>query len=175
MNAPTHEELDANIIRFDEIDERRSHYRPRDMLLPRFERERYSVIGRPGEGSTKGTALGDVKAFSIVYLRCEPGKGLASHAHASAEVFVVMSGQWELDVQGTKTVLNPFDVISVPPDLFHGARNIGAEPGVMMAINEGQTGVPICLDPVILAELAAAGHVVTDPEFPPGVGDTRTR
>jgi quercetin dioxygenase-like cupin family protein len=175
MSAPTSEELEANIIRFQDIGARKSHYRPRDMLLPRFERDRYSVIGRPGEGSTQGKALGDVKAFSIVYLRCEPGKGLASHAHASAEVFVVMSGQWEIDVEGTKTVLDPFDVISVPPDLFHGARNIGTGPAVMMAINEGQTGVPIRLDPAILAELGAAGHVVADPEYPPGVGGAPPR
>jgi quercetin dioxygenase-like cupin family protein len=173
MTQPTSDELEANIIRFDAIGERRSPYRPRDMKLPRFERERYSIIGRPAEGSTKGKALGDVTAFSVVYLRCEPGKGLASHAHASAEVFVVMSGQWELDVEGTRTVLNPFDVISVPPDLFHGARNIGDAPGVMMAINEGQTGVPIRLDPAILAELAAAGHVVSDPEYPPAAAPPR--
>jgi quercetin dioxygenase-like cupin family protein len=168
MTQPTAEELESNIIRFQDISARKSGYRPRDMLLPRFERERYSVIGRPGEGSTKGTALGNVNAFSVVYLRCEPGKGLASHAHASAEVFIVMSGQWELDVEGTKTVLNPFDVISVPPDVFHGARNISAEPALMMAINEGQSGVPIRLNPAILAEIAAAGHVVSDPEYPPG-------
>ena len=167
MTQPTSAELEANIIRFAEIGDRKSHYRPRDMLLPRFERDRFSVIGRPGEGSTKGKALGDVKAFSIVYLRIEPGKGLASHAHASAEVFVVMSGQWEIDVEGTKTILGPMDVISVPPDLFHGARNIGTETAVMMAINEGQTGVPIRLDPAILAELATGGHVVSDPDYPP--------
>ena len=168
MTQPSQAELEANIIRYQDIDARKSGYRPRDMLLERFERERFSVIGRPAEGSTAGTALGSVKAFSCVYLRCEPGKGLASHAHASAEVFIVMSGQWEIDVEGTKTVLNPNDVISVPPDLFHGARNISDQPALMMAINEGQTGTPIRLDPAILAEIAAAGHVVSDPEYPPG-------
>lgn len=168
MTQPTAGDLEANIIRFQDIGARKSGYRPRDMLLPRFERERYAVIGRPAEGTNQGTALGGVKGFSVVYLRCAPGKGLGSHAHASAEVFVVMSGQWELDVEGSKTVLNPFDVISVPPNVFHGARNIGAEPAVMMAINEGQSGTPIRLDPALLAELAAAGHVVADPEYPPG-------
>jgi quercetin dioxygenase-like cupin family protein len=164
----TQDELETSIIRFDGIGARKSSYRPRDMLLPRFERDRYSVIGRPGEGSTKGTALGDVKGFSVVYLRCEPGKGLASHAHQSAEVFIVMSGQWEIDVQGTKTVLNPWDVISVTPDVFHGARNISDQPACIMAINEGHAGVPIRLDPAILAEIGAAGHIVSDPEYPPG-------
>jgi quercetin dioxygenase-like cupin family protein len=168
MAQPTQQELEAGIIRFQDLDSRKSSFRPRDMLLPRFERDRYAVIGRPGEGSTKGTSLGDIDAFSVVYLRCEPGMGLASHAHQSAEVFIVMSGQWEIDVEGTKTVLNPWDVISVTPDVLHGARNISDQPAYIMAINEGRSGVPIRLDPTILAELHAAGHAVSDPEYPPG-------
>jgi quercetin dioxygenase-like cupin family protein len=167
-NTPTAAELESCVIRFRNLEGRKSTFRPRDMLLPRFERDRYSVIGRPGEGSTSGTPLADVKAFSVVYLRCEPGKGLASHAHNSAEIFIVMSGKWELDVQGTKTVLEPWDVVSVTPDVLHGARNISDAPAYIMAINEGQTGAPIRLDPAILAEIRAAGHQVVDPEYPPG-------
>jgi quercetin dioxygenase-like cupin family protein len=165
--TPTKAELESCVIRFRDLDKRKSTFRPRDMLLPRFERTRYSVIGRPGEGSTTGTGLADVKAFSVVYLRCEPGKGLASHAHQSTEVFIIMSGKWELDVQGTKTILEPWDVVSVTPDVLHGARNISDAPAYIMAINEGQTGAPIRLDPEILAEIRAAGHQVADPEYPP--------
>ena len=172
MTQPTQDELESCIIRFADLDKRKSGYRPRDMLLPRFERERFSVIGRPGEGSAAGKSTADVKAFSVVYLRCEPGKGLASHAHASAEVFIVMSGQWEIDVEGTKTLLRPWDVISVTPDVLHGARNIGDQPAYMMAINEGSAGVPIRLDPKILSEIRAAGHNVEDPEYPPGARAT---
>jgi hypothetical protein len=60
MTQPTQDELEANIIRFQDIDARAFHYRPRDMLLSRSERERFPVIGRPGEGSIKGIALGHV-------------------------------------------------------------------------------------------------------------------
>ena len=168
MPAPSQEELESCIIRFDDLDKRKSHFRPRDMLLPRYERDRYSVIGRPAEGSTGGKSTADVKAFSVVYLRCEPGKGIGAHAHASAEVFIVMSGQWEVDVEGTRTVLNPWDVISVTPDIFHSAVNISDKPAYIMAINEGQTGAPIRMDPALLAEIRAAGHQVSDPEYPPG-------
>lgn len=54
------------------------------------------------------------------------------------------------------------------PDVFHGARNISDQPAWIMAINEGHAGVPIRLDPAILAEIGAAGHIVSDPEYPPG-------
>ena len=67
------------------------------MLLECFERERYAVIGRPAEGTTAGTALGAVKAFSVVYLKCEPSKGLGSHAHASAEVIIVIPAARKID------------------------------------------------------------------------------
>ncbi len=165
--APTQAELEASVVRFRDLAKRKSPFRPKDMLLERFDRERYAVIGRPAEGSTTGSSA-EVKAFSVVYLRCEAGKGLAAHAHASSEVFIVMSGRWELDVQGTKTVLEPFDVVSVTPDAMHSARNISNGPAFMMTINEGQRGAPIRFDPAILAELRAAGHQVPDLEYPPG-------
>jgi quercetin dioxygenase-like cupin family protein len=168
MARPTEAQLEANIIRYEGIEDRTSPFRPRDMLLPRYERERYAVIGRFAEEPTTGTSLGGATAYSMVYPRREPGEGIGSHAHASTEVFVAMAGRWEIDVEGAKTVPNPFDVVSVPPDLFHAARDVGVQPAVPMALSEGQTGVPIRLDPAPLSEIRAAGHVVSDPEYPPG-------
>ena len=71
-----------------------------------------------------------------------------------------------------RTRLEPLDVISVPPGNMHGLVNVGSEPGVAMAINEGKTGVAITLAPQILAELRANGHDVADIEYPPGTAPT---
>lgn len=159
--------LEDLIIRFSDLESRRSAFRPRDMLLPRFERERFSVVGRPGEGTSAGKSTGDVSAFSIVYVRCEPGKGIAPHAHDSSEVFIILSGTWDVSCGEQQARLQPFDVISVPPGAMHGLVNVGSEPGVAMAINEGKTGVAIRLAPEILAELRANGHALPDVEQPP--------
>jgi len=59
-------------------------------------------------------------------------------------------------------------VISVTPDILHSARNISDQTAYIMAINEGQSGAPIRLDPALLSEIRAAGHQVSDPEYPPG-------
>lgn len=155
------------IIRYKDLDTRQSSFRPRDMLIPRFDRERFSVIGRPGEGTASDKAAGAVSAFSVVYVRCGPGKGIARHAHDSSEVFIILSGSWELSCGEMTTRIEPFDVVSVPPQAMHGLVNVSNETGVAMAINEGKTGVPIQLAPEVLAELRSMGHVLSDVEHPP--------
>lgn len=167
-SAVSTDALEELIIRFKDLDSRKSVFRPRDMLLERFERERFSVVGRPGEGTSAGKNTGDVSAFSVVYVRCEPGKGLAPHAHDSSEVFIILSGVWEVSCGEMRARLEPFDVMSVPPEAMHGLVNVSSETGVAMAINEGKTGVPIHFAPEILAELRAIGHAVPDVEYPPG-------
>ena len=161
-------ELEKLIIRFKDLESRKSAFRPRDMLLKRFERDRFSVVGRPGEGSSIDKSSGAVDAFSVVYARCEPGKGIAPHAHDSSEVFIILSGTWEVSSGEARTRLQPFDVISVPPGAMHGLINVGTQTGLAMAINEGKAGVAIRLAPEILAELRANGHDVADVEYPPG-------
>jgi mannose-6-phosphate isomerase-like protein (cupin superfamily) len=166
------EELEHLVIRFKDLESRKSAFRPRDMLLERFERDRFSVVGRPGEGSSSDKASGAIDAFSVVYARCEPGKGIAAHAHDSSEVFIILSSSWEVSCGDSRTQIEPFDVISVPPGAMHGLVNIGTETGLVMAINEGKAGVAIQLDPAILAELRTNGHEVADPEYPPGSSPT---
>jgi hypothetical protein len=38
----------------------------------------------------------------------------------------------------------------------------------VMPFTRDHAGVPIRLAPAILAEIAAAGHTLSDPEYPPG-------
>jgi mannose-6-phosphate isomerase-like protein (cupin superfamily) len=146
------------VVRFGDLARRRSPYRPPDMALPRYERERYAVVGRPAEGSDAAPPVGADAGFSVVYLKCEPGTGVAMHAHASSEVFIAMSGRWAATLEGGERVeLEAWDLISVPPDTMHGLENIGTEPAYVMAINSGSAGAPIRLPPELLREIAAAG------------------
>jgi len=155
------------VIRFGELDGRRSTYRPADMQLSRYERERYSVVGRPAEGTVAGKRLGEATGFSVVYLKCEPGKGVGLHAHATPEVFIPMSGRWAVTLEGGERLeLGPWDVISVPPDLMHGLVNLADEPAFVMAINPGHGGAPIRFAPALLAELREHGAVAAAEEVP---------
>ncbi len=45
----TSPDIEAHVLRFVDLPGRDSPYRPMDMLLERFERKRYAVVGRPAE------------------------------------------------------------------------------------------------------------------------------
>jgi mannose-6-phosphate isomerase-like protein (cupin superfamily) len=160
--------LEDYIIRFSEIEERRSDFRPRDMALERFERERYSIVGRPEEGSTKGKRTSEDVPFSVVMLKIEPGKGFASHAHDTPEVFIFMSGKWELTVADQTSEVGDWDVALVPPGVWHSIKNLGTMPGWVLGINSGQAGAPTRLAPAVMEELRKLGASLTDVEYPPG-------
>ncbi len=78
-------DMEAHVLRFRDLAGRESSYRPIDMLLSRFERDRYSVIGRPVEQNGPRTPLHEVDAFNVTYLKCAPGKGIGTHAHAKSQ------------------------------------------------------------------------------------------
>lgn len=138
--------IERHLLRFDELDGHESPWQPIDTMIPRFERKRYSVIGRPAEGTGQGKSVDDIEAFNVTYLKCEPGKGIGGHAHATPEVFIPMSGRWSVTLgpEGEQeTVMEPWDIISVPPGEMHGATNISDEVGWIMTINAGQGGAKI--------------------------------
>ncbi len=161
--------LEAHVLRFRDLAGRESSYRPIDMLLSRFERDRYSVVGRPAEQSGPRTPLAEVDAFNITYLKCAPGKGIGTHAHATPEVFIVMTGRWSVTLgvdAEQETILEPWDIISVPPNAMHGAVNISKQDGWLMTINAGQGGAKLFWSPNLIEEIRSTGVQVEDTEIP---------
>lgn len=109
-----------------------------DTRLPEHFRDIYNVIGRGvTEDPDLAPAITDARYFSITYVGAEPGKGAALHAHETIEVFIPMTGKWSAywGEDGTKEIiLNQFDVVSFPPGVLRGFKNVGDEPGLLMAI-----------------------------------------
>src|ERR1051325_4048005 len=65
-----------------------------DSKIPGHEREIFNVIGRGvTEDTTLNPAITDARDFNLTYVRAEPGKGAALHAHTTVEVFVALSGE----------------------------------------------------------------------------------
>lgn len=161
--------IEANVVRFAELAGHESPWQPADMAIPRYERKRYGVVGRPNESAKPGSGVDDVKSFNITYLRCDPGKGLGNHGHATPEVFIVMAGTWRITLGPDgeeETILRPFDIISVPPDAMHAATNIGDDVGWIMTVNAGHGGAKIVWGADVLAELAALGRSAALAEQP---------
>ena len=74
MATNLEQELAQHLIRFKELDQHQSSFRPVDMALARFDRRRFSVIGRPSEATSDAKSLNSVEAFNMVYVQCEPGR-----------------------------------------------------------------------------------------------------
>lgn len=112
-----------------------------DTRLPGHVRDIFNVIGMGvTEDPDLAPAIQDAQDFNLTYVGAKPGNGAALHDHPTVEVFVVVSGQWSViwGDEGEEGVdLGPMDVISVPPGVMRGFRNIGSEHGYLMAILGG--------------------------------------
>ena len=162
------EEMQARVARYRDL--RASPQAFVDTRIPEFERDIYNVIGR---GVTEDAALApsiiDARYFSITYVGADPGKGAALHAHETIEVFIPLVGKWAAywGEDGDKEIeIDPFDVISFPPGVYRGFRNISDAPGMLMAIigSKETTGDGGRVDwaPSVLAASHATGLRVND-------------
>ncbi len=127
------------VARFEEL--RSSSHAFVDTLIPGHEREIYNVIGRGvTEDVTLTPAITDAEGFNMTLVKASPGKGAALHFHPTVEVFMPLTGRWAVywgDNGEEEAILERWDVISVPPGLMRGFRNVGTEDGYLLAILGG--------------------------------------
>jgi quercetin dioxygenase-like cupin family protein len=152
-------DLDAfirqNVQRFSEL--KPLEVGPPDRVLERFQRDRFSVIGRPDERPDGDQGANLTTPFNIGYIRCEPGKGHCSHSHPDVEVFIPMSGRWRIEVTGVGEIIaEPFDAVSMPGGTFHSAVNISDEPAWMMSVNDGTRTARYAIAPEVREEILRA-------------------
>jgi quercetin dioxygenase-like cupin family protein len=69
-------------------------------------------------------------AFCMLVDQPLPGWSLPAHRHANeAETIHVVEGEFEMDVDGTRSRLSPGQTIHVPRGAVHSGGNVGQEPG----------------------------------------------
>jgi len=129
---PTVQEMQARVARF-------AHLKPTDdyvdATIPGCERTTWRVIGEAPQAPLQA------ENFHMNIVRCEPGKSAPLHNHLTQEVFVALSGRWEVfwGPQGERClVLEPLDVVSIPPGVSRGFRNVAAEPALLMGMAGGR-------------------------------------
>ena len=132
-----------------------------DSGIPGCERTTYRVLGHPPDAPL---AAGD---FHLNIVRCAPGKAAPLHNHLTQEVFVPLSGTWEVfwGPRGERSLrLGPFDTISIPPGVSRGFRNVGTDDALLVGIagghDPGRINWP---EPVRSAARAAGIELPTDP------------
>jgi mannose-6-phosphate isomerase-like protein (cupin superfamily) len=132
-------EMAKYVARYDEMKSSDKAYV--DTLLPDHEREIFNVIGpgiteNPGDPNLE-PALPAVEGFHLGFIRSQPGKRGALHAHDTVEVFIPMKGKWIIiwgDEGEHQLPLNTFDVITVPAGVFRCFKNVGDEEGLMIGM-----------------------------------------
>lgn len=129
---PTIEEMEARVARFKRLVPTTDYI---DAGIPGCERTTLRVLGqRPG-------APLQAEDFHLNLVVCEPGKSAPLHNHLTLEVFVAITGTWEVfwGPEGhRRLVLEPLDTVSVPPGVSRGFRNAGTETAILMGMAGGR-------------------------------------
>jgi mannose-6-phosphate isomerase-like protein (cupin superfamily) len=160
---PTVAEMEARVARFARLEPTADYV---DALIPGFERTTWRVIGTrsPAESGAANKAAGDAplaaEHFHLNLVRCAPGKAAPLHNHLTQEVFMALEGEWEVfwGPEGSRALrLARFDVVSVPPGVSRGFRNVGPGDGLLMGIAGGLDPGMINWPAPVRAAAAAAG------------------
>jgi quercetin dioxygenase-like cupin family protein len=142
-----------------------------DTAIPGYERLIYNVIGRGvTEDSNLNPAITDARDFNMTLVKKAPGNRVGLHDHPTVEVFMPLTGRWGVywgDDGENEVMLEQWDVISVPPGVMRGFRNVGTEDSFLLAILGGSDAGHVTWSPKVIeaarehgAQLDAKGNLV---------------
>ena len=67
----------------------------------------------------------DTEQMTVIRYVYSPGSIFPTHSHPEEQVTMVLSGEIEFDLEGTRVRAGPGSAIVVPPGVPHGARVLG--------------------------------------------------
>lgn len=111
-----------------------------DAVLPEYERTNFIVMGGVGEDPAARPAIPSSE-LHLGIVECAPGNGGGLHSHPTVEVFMALTGRWEIrwgDEGEQRVLLEPWDVAAVPAGVMRGFRNVGAEEAHLLAVLTGR-------------------------------------
>lgn len=129
---PSVEEMERRVARFATLKPTDDYV---DSAIPGCERTTLRVLGQQPHAPLAA------EDFHMSIVRCEPGKAAPLHNHLTQEVFLVLTGRWEIHwgPHGDRSVLlEPWDTISIPPGVSRGFRNVSPEPAYLLGMASGR-------------------------------------
>jgi uncharacterized RmlC-like cupin family protein len=151
---PSVAEMEARVARFAKLRPTHDYI---DAGIPGCERTTFPVLG-----SGEDAALG-AEDFHLNLVRCAPGKSAPLHNHLTQEVFIPLTGTWEVfwGPRGErKLTLGPWDTISMPPGVSRGLRNTSDREAFLIGIANGRDPGRIKWPEHVRAEALAAAVVL---------------
>lgn len=129
--------MSGRIVRFSEMKKNGTPIMFIDSILPGHLRMNYSVIGdTASENPDFQPMMTTPHRFQIGMFEAPPGNGPGWHTHDYVELFVPLTGRWRFcwghnpddpDELVGDEILEPWDVISFPPDVWRRFENAGEE------------------------------------------------
>jgi mannose-6-phosphate isomerase-like protein (cupin superfamily) len=151
---PSVDEMETRVARFRDLKPTDDYV---DSAIPGCERTTLRVLGQ-----TPGAPLA-AEGFHMSIVHCEPGKSAPLHNHLTQEVFVALTGRWEIfwGPQGQRSVfLEPWDTVSVPAGVSRGFRNVSTEPAYLIGMASGKDPGMINWPAPVRAAALAVGVVL---------------
>ena len=148
---PTVAEMEARVARFQALQPTRDYV---DAAIPGCERTPWRVLGHAPDAPLPAAG------YHMNLVCCEPGKSAPLHNHGTQEVFVALSGRWQVfwgPLGERSVVLERWDTTAIPPGVSRGFRNIGDEPANLMGMASGDDPGMINWPDVVRAAARAAG------------------
>lgn len=129
---PSLAEMEARVARFSSLVPTSDYV---DSAIPGCERTTYRILGVRPDAPLRA------EDFHMNIVSCQPGKAAPLHNHLTQEVFLALTGRWEVfwGPDGDRALtLEPFDVVSIPPGVSRGFRNVSSEPALLLGMASGR-------------------------------------
>lgn len=150
-HTPTQDEMKTRIARFkDVVPTKRKHMEAMgipeevmEMMTAKTTRNIMSPGPLPGTLTPMPPVVGgDAGVFRVGIVTCPPGNGPGLHVHYKThETFLALSGKWEIqwgDHGEESTVIEPYDLIAVPPAVTRRFVNVSDEDAHLLVIIQGK-------------------------------------
>lgn len=157
----TDDPLAGRVARFSELQGNEALFV--DTVIPGFARTIWSIVGQNvGEDRGQSPAI-PAEDFHLAVIRAAPGNGSGLHTHTTVEVFMALTGSWQLlygEKEEREVVLEQWDVASVPAGVWRGFRNAGDEDAYLLALVGGTDAGRLTWAPKVVEEARRRGKIL---------------
>lgn len=149
--TPTQEEMKTRIARFkDLVSTKAKILKEMDIPVEVIEmitaKTTWNIMSPgplPGQVTPAPAVIGgDAGVFRLGIVSCPPQQGPGLHVHYKThETFMALTGRWEMqwgDKGEESTVLEPFDLIAMPPKVTRRFVNISDDDALLLVIIQGK-------------------------------------
>lgn len=140
-------EMDARIARFSALQPQSGHHAESGIPIEAYEmmtaKTLHLLMAPPSQGGpmAQRPAIIGEKGMSIIIARCPPGDKPALHAHFKThEMFMCLTGRFRIrwgDEGEHETIIEPFDLIAVPPAVCRDFCNISDQEALLLVLITG--------------------------------------